>query len=83
MPTTKIITNILNAFVTSNTGLIHFSIGKPIIALTYFAKAKGLLTKACTGVEDKDLHLFSLNYGNHLESITYNQALALLQAKHK
>jgi len=81
MPSTKIITNILNAFATSNTGIVHFIYGKPIISLLYYSKAKALLSKACTGVEDKDLHLFSLNYGNHIESITYNQALALLQSK--
>ncbi len=66
MPTTKIITNILNAFATSNTGLVHFVYGKSTVALAYFSKAKALLGKACTGVEDKDLHLFSLNYGNHI-----------------
>lgn len=81
MPTTKIITNILNAFATNNTGTVHFAYGKPTLALLHFAKAKALLAKACTGVEDKDLHLFSLNYGNHIESVTFNQALALLGSR--
>lgn len=83
MPATKIITNILNSFATSNTGIVHFIYEKPTIALLYFSRAKALLSKACTGVEDKDLHLFSLNYGNYIESITYNQALCLLGSKSK
>ena len=50
MPATKIITNILNAFATSNTGIVHYMYEKPSIALIYFARAKSLLAKACTGV---------------------------------
>lgn len=53
MPSTKIITNILNGFATSNTGIIHVIYNKPSIALTYFTKAKSFLAKACTGVEDR------------------------------
>jgi hypothetical protein len=83
MPTTKIVTNIVNAFVTSNAGLVHFHYGMPSVALSYFAKAKILLTKAYTGVEDRDLHLFSLNYGSFLEGISFNQGLALLSLKSK
>jgi hypothetical protein len=78
MPTTKIITNILSGFASSNTGIVHFLYQKPAIALAYFSKGKTLLTKACTGVEDRELHILSLNYSNYLESITYNQALCLL-----
>ncbi len=66
MPTTKIITNIINGFATSNTGIIHFNYQKPFIALAYFSKAKTLLAKACTGVEDRELHIISLNYSNYL-----------------
>jgi len=65
MPTTKIVNNVVSAFVTSNAGLVHFHEGMPSVALNYFAKAKTLLTKAYTGVEDRDLHLFSLNYGSY------------------
>lgn len=50
MPTTKIITNILNGFATSNTGIIHYIYKKPSVAFSYFAKARILLTKASTGV---------------------------------
>jgi hypothetical protein len=50
MPSTKIITNILNAFATSNTGIIHFAYEKPIVSLSYFIRAKSLLSKGCTGV---------------------------------
>lgn len=81
MPTTKIITNILSGFANSNSGLIHYLYRKPALALTYFAKAKTLLTKACTGVEDRELHILSLNYGNYLDAVTYNQALTLLSYK--
>lgn len=81
MPSNKIITNILNAFATSNTGLTHFALGKTVLALHHFVKAKTLLSKACTGVEDKDLQLFSINYANHSDSISFNTALALLASK--
>jgi hypothetical protein len=81
MPTTKIINNILNAFATNNTGLIHFALNKPVVALSYFTKAKTLLAKACTGVEDRDLQLFSLSYANHNDSITYNMALSVLASR--
>lgn len=50
MPTTKIITNILSGFANSNTAIVHFLYQKPGLSLAYFAKAKTLLTKACTGV---------------------------------
>jgi len=83
MPTTKIVTNILTAFVYSNAGLIHYHYEMPSVALSYFAKAKALLTKAYTGVEDRDLHLFSLNYNSYSEVITFNQALTLLRMKSK
>lgn len=83
MPTTKIITNAIGAFVNNNAGVVHAQLNKPAISLLYFNKAKALLNKACTGVEDKDLHLFSLNYGSYLEAITYNQALALLEVRPK
>lgn len=66
MPTTKIITNILSGFANSNTAIVHFLYQKPALSLAYFAKAKTLLTKACTGVEDRELHILSLNYSNYL-----------------
>lgn len=50
MPTTKIITNIINAFVNNNAAIAHLHQGMPTVALVYLAKAKTLLTKACTGV---------------------------------
>jgi hypothetical protein len=78
MPSTKIITNILNALTTSNVGIVHFSILKYHIALQYFFKAQGLLSKGITGVEDKDLQLFWINYSSQNEAITYNMALCLL-----
>lgn len=46
-------------------GMVHFAQKKPHIALSYFSKAKTLLSKGCTGVEDKDLQLFSINYSNN------------------
>jgi len=83
MPTTKIITNALNALTTSNVGIVHFIEKKYHISLQYFLKAKALLAKGITGVEDKDLQLFSINYSTHSESITYNMALCLLAARSK
>lgn len=83
MPTTKIITNILSGFANSNTAIVHYLYQKPALAVSYFAKAKTLLTKACTGVEDRELHILSLNYSNYLEAITFNQALCLLNYKPK
>jgi hypothetical protein len=65
MPSTKIITNILNALTTSNVGIVHFWEHKYHIALQYFFKAKSLLSKGITGVEDKDLQLFWINYSSH------------------
>ncbi len=65
MPSTKIISNILNSLTTSNVGMVHFAQKKHHIALSYFSKAKALLAKGCTGVEDKDLQLFSINYSNN------------------
>jgi hypothetical protein len=50
MPTTKIIANILNALTTSNIGIVHFLEKKYHLALQYFYKAKGLLSKGITGV---------------------------------
>ena len=83
MPTTKIVTNIISAFVTSNAGLVHFHYGMAAAALGYFGRAKALLAKACTGVEDRDLHLFSLNYGSFIEAMSLNQGLALLALRSK
>lgn len=83
MPTTKIVTNIVSAFVNSNAGVVHFHYGMLAVALGYFGKAKALLAKACTGVEDRDLHLFSLNYGSFIEAISLNQGLVLLALKNK
>ena len=83
MPTTKIITNIVNAFVSNNAAIVHMQLNMPAVALSYLNKAKTLLAKACTGVEDKDLHLLSLNYGSYIDSIAYNQAVALLKIKPK
>ena len=51
------------------------------LALQYFFKAKNLLSKGITGVEDKDLQLFWINYSSHSEAITYNMALCLLATK--
>lgn len=53
------------------------------MALQYFVKAKTLLSKGITGVEDKDLQLFWINYSSHTETITYNMALCLLALKSK
>lgn len=50
MPTTKIITNILNALTTSNVGIVNLALKKPHLSLAYFSKAKTLLSKGCTGV---------------------------------
>jgi hypothetical protein len=83
MPSTKIIANILNSLTTSNVGMVHFAQKKYHIALSYFSKAKTLLAKGCTGVEDKDLQLFSINYSNNNEAISYNIALSLLVVKSK
>ena len=83
MPSTKIITNILNALTTSNVGIVHFWEGKFHVALQYFFKAKSLLSKGITGVEDKDLQLFWINYSSHSEAISYNMALCLLATRSK
>lgn len=83
VPTTKIITNVIGAFVNNNAAVVHSQLEKSAISLAYFNKAKSLLNKACTGVEDKDLHLFSLNYGSYIEAITYNQALTMLNLRPK
>ena len=50
MPTTKIITNIVSAFVNNNAAVVHMQLNMPAISLAYLNKAKALLTKACTGV---------------------------------
>lgn len=81
LPSTKIIVNILNALTTSNVGIAHFVDKKFQLALQYFFKAKNLLSKGITGVEDKDLQLFWINYSSHSEAITYNMALCLLATK--
>jgi len=78
MPTTKIITNIVSAFANNNAAIVYHQMNMSAISIAHFNRAKSLLTKACTGVEDKDLHLLSLNYGSNIDSITFNQALALL-----
>ncbi len=72
MPQNKIITNIYSALSYNNIGIIHFSYGKPSVALSYFNKAQTLLSKGCTGVEDKDLQLFSSNYSSHGQKVFYN-----------
>lgn len=81
LPSTKIIVNILNALTASNVGIVHFMDKKFHMALQYFFKAKTLLSKGITGVEDKDLQLFWINYSSHGEAITYNMALCLLANK--
>lgn len=81
MPTTKIITNIVSAFVNNNAAIVHLQLSMPAITLSYLNKAKALLIKACTGVEDKDLHLLSLNYGSYIDSITFNQGLVMLTVR--
>ena len=83
MPSTKIITNIFSAFVNNNAAVVHMKLNMPSVALSYLNKAKTMLTKAATGVEEKDLHLMSLNYCSYIDSITYNQALAMLKSKPK
>lgn len=72
MPQNKIITNIYSSLSYNNIGIIHYSYGKPSVALSYFNKAQTLLSKGCTGVEDKDLQLFSSNYSNHSQKVFYN-----------
>lgn len=78
MPQNKIITNIYSSLSYNNIGIIHFSYGKPSIALHYFNKAQTLLSKGCTGVEDKDLQLFSSNYSSHGHKIHYNLGIVSL-----
>jgi hypothetical protein len=50
MPSSKIITNILNALTTSNVGIVHFVEKKYHTSLQYFVKAQSLLSKGITGV---------------------------------
>lgn len=50
MPQNKIITNIYSSLSYNNIGIIHYSYGKPSVALSYFNKAQTLLSKGCTGV---------------------------------
>ena len=83
MPTTKIITNIVSAFANNNAAIVYHQMNMKSISIAHFNRAKSLLTKACTGVEDKDLHLLSLNYGSNIDSITFNQALVLLNSHPK
>jgi hypothetical protein len=78
MPQNKIITNIYSALSYHNIGIIHYSYGKPSLALHYFNKAQTLLSKGCTGVEDKDLQLFSSNYSSHSHKIYYNLGIVSL-----
>ena len=78
MPQTKIITNIYSALSANNIAVINFTLGKINTSLHLLSKAQTLLAKGCTGVEDKDLQLFSANYANHNYKITYNLALVSL-----
>jgi tetratricopeptide (TPR) repeat protein len=78
MPPNKIITNIYSSLSYNNIGIIHYSYGKSHIALNYFNKAQTLLSKGCTGVEDKDLQLFSSNYSSHGHKIYYNMGIVSL-----
>ena len=78
MPQTKIITNIYSSLSINNTAVIFYASGLPNAAAYLFNKAQTLLAKGCTGVEDKDLQLFSANYASHNFKITYNLALTCL-----
>jgi len=78
MPQNKIITNIYSSLSYNNIGIIHFSYGKSSVALSYLNKAQTLLYKGCTGVEDKDLQLFSSNYSSHGYKIFYNMGVVSL-----
>lgn len=80
MPANKIVTNIYSALSFNNIGLVHFGYGKPSLAVHYFNKAQLLLAKGCTGVEDRDLQLFSCNYASHANKIYYNLGVVLLAA---
>lgn len=81
MPQTKIITNIYSGLANNNSAIIYYSVGKRDIALNHFYKANTLLSKGCTGVEDKDLQLFSSNYSNVGYKIAYNIGLVSLLSK--
>ena len=81
MPQTKIITNIYSSFSHNNIGIVNFSKGKKSVGLHFLQKAQTLLTKGCTGVEDKDLQLFSSNYAHHNVRIGYNLGLLALSMK--
>jgi hypothetical protein len=50
LPTTKIITNIIGAFVSNNQAMVYMQMGMPSVAWVQLARAKSLLSKACTGV---------------------------------
>ena len=78
MPQNKIITNIYSALSYNNIAIIHFSYGKSCVALSYLNKAQMLLYKGCTGVEDKDLQLFSSNYSSQGHKISYNMGVVAL-----
>lgn len=80
MPQNKIITNIYSSLSYNNIGIIHFSYGKYSVALNYFNKAQSILSKGCTGVEDKDLQLFSSNYSSQGHKIFYNMGVVALNA---
>ena len=78
MPQTKIITNIYSALSANNIALVNFAYGKVNVSLHLLNKAQTLLAKGCTGVEDKDLQLFSSNYASHTYKIAHNLALVSL-----
>ena len=78
MPQTKIITNVYSALSANNMALVFYSLGKINTALQLFNKAQTLLAKGCTGVEDKDLQLFSANYVPYSYKITFNLAITSL-----
>ena len=81
MPQTKIITNIYSSLTNNNAAIIYYSFGKMDLALHFFNKAHTLLLKGCTGVQDKDLQLFSSNFANHVHKINYNLGLIALKTK--
>lgn len=78
MPQTKIITNIYSALSANNIALANFVYGKVNTAFYLLNKAQTLLAKGCTGVEDKDLQLFSSNYASQSYKISQNIALVSL-----
>lgn len=81
MPQTKIITNIYSALTNNNTAIVYYTMGKFEIALYFINKSYTLLSKGCTGAEDKDLQLFSSNFVNHSHKICYNFTLVTLATR--